>query len=335
MTPETSKGAIFCEIQHIAKHLAQCGIIIGLISKNNFDDVNDIIKNDPRLILDNEEIIIKKINWENKAQNIKTAVQELNLGLDSVIFIDDSTFEVESVKETLSEVFVEQVPRDLHLFPNLVRNLSSHFFSLSQTDEDKTRLRMYRETAERNLDRENYVSLDSYLRSLSLKIKINVNDQSSVPRISQLTQKTNQFNLTTQRYSESDIHRFISDVNYDVYSCSLSDRFGDYGLIGVCIVKKMSTQIGQIDTLLLSCRALGRNVEIAFVANVVENCFKNYGLKVINSHYIPTKKNKQVLDFYLKIGFLETHNTEERKCFHIEKKQALAVKPEYIEVICN
>jgi FkbH-like protein len=332
MTSDTVKGSVFCEVQHIAKRLARRGVIVGLVSKNNPKDIDDLIAGDPRMVLRDDDIVLKKVNWADKGPNLKNAAEKLNIGLDSIVFVDDTTFEVEAVRESLPIVQVEQVPTNLFSYPALVRKIATRFFSLSESAEDKDRARMYRESSARESARESFGSIESYLRSLSLRIQIEVNNSSLVPRIAQLTQKTNQFNLTTIRYTETDVLSSMASGDAAVYTCALSDRFGEYGVVGVCIVKRSEPDVAELDTLLMSCRALGRNAEKAFIGYIIKDCVENRGMKMIVGSYLRTEKNAQVAEFYPAVGFSLIEASADRAVFSLLAKKKVNIIPDYIQV---
>lgn len=332
MTSDTAKGSAFCEVQHLTKVLARAGVIVGLVSKNNPKDIDDLVAGDPRMVLREADVVLKKANWADKVSNLESAAKELNIGLDSIVFVDDSSFEVEAVREKLPMVQVEQVPRNLFSYPALVRKIATRFFSLSESAEDKDRARMYRESSAREDARETFRSIESYLRSLSLRIQVGVNDLSIIPRIAQLTQKTNQFNLTTNRYTETDIRTFMTSGEAAVYTCALSDRFGDYGVVGVCIVKRVGPDVGEIDTLLMSCRALGRNAEKAFLGYVIEDYVEKLEVKKIVGSFLRTEKNAQVEDFYSSVGLSPVEVSANRAVFSLSVENRINITPDYIDV---
>lgn len=265
---------IFCDIILLANH----GVIVGLCSKNNEGDLADILQEyEPY-------ISVKRINWKDKVSNLKEIAEELNIGLDSIVFVDDSAFEIELVRSKLPDV--------LCIYPNELSSTVAKWFDLSG---DFTKTQQYKANYLRKKEEEQFTNIDDYLASLDMVLTVKVNNFDQIPRISELTQKTNQFNLTTRRYTESDIKMFMT---YDkVYSLSVRDKFGDNGLTGVCI-----TNLDEIDIFLLSCRILGRGIEYAFLDKIVE-CRVNRGFRYLCGEYIATPKNSQVSDFYAKAGF--------------------------------
>ena len=274
-------------------------MIIGICSKNNPNDVNEVLKSHPDMILRDENIVIKKINWNNKLLNLKSIAEDLNIGLDSLVFIDDSSFEVELIRRELPDIKVFQVPSREYEYGAMMRNISNLFYSPSKTEEDSAKTQMYKNQVKRIEGRVEAGNIEDYLASLDLSITVYVDDLSQVSRISQLTQKTNQFNLTTKRYSETEIKNFILNNDKLVLSIEVDDKYGVSGLTGLAILCK---KISKIDTLLLSCRVLGRNIEYKFM-EVIVNMAKKHNIKFLNSEYIKTQKNQQVEGFYNRCGF--------------------------------
>mgnify|MGYP003342837463 CR=1 FL=1 len=297
----TPKGVIFEEVQSIIKSLAKQGVVIGLCSKNNYNDVQEVFEKKNFLVLAEDDIVIKKINWNNKASNLEDIAKELNIGIDSLVFVDDSDFEINLVRDNLPDVLAYQVPKSVFNYPELIRKISNLFYKRNITKEDKLRVKMYKDEAERTIIKSNFTDIDSYISSLGLEIILYQNDKKLIRRISQLTNKTNQFNLTTKRYTEAEIENKMNSSNFNVIALSVSDRFGDFGITGVAILET-DDSITSIDTFLLSCRILGRKIEEQFLKECLKILFSNNISNVIGS-YIPTPKNIQVKSFYCNAGF--------------------------------
>lgn len=298
---EGAEGAIFEEVQSLAKNLVKEGVILALCSKNNLSDVQGYLERTKVCPIKTDDISIMQINWDDKAKNLKIIAEKLNLGLDSVIFVDDSDFEINLVNQLLPMVDTIQVPANRNTYANVFREMMRSFYSFSQTSEDLQKTQMYKAETSRSESKDNFQDLNEYLAFLNLKVSINKNDLDKVERISQLTQKTNQFNLTTKRYATNEILDFMNSSNYAVYSFSVKDKYGDYGLVGVVITEKVDSKVN-IDSFLMSCRAMGRNVEFAFFDNLI-SILKNYGVSEITGEYIATPKNIPVADFYKTLGF--------------------------------
>jgi FkbH-like protein len=316
------RGIFYKEFQLILKNLAGKGIIIGLCSKNNPDDVEEVFNKRDDLSINDDDIIVKRLNWGNKAENLADIARELNIGIDSIVFVDDSSFEINLVKEKLPMVKTIQVPESLYEYPNLLLEHLPVFFNQKITSEDRLRIRMIKDDARRNETKKVFSSIDDYLASLQITSVISKNDLRNIERIAQLTQKTNQFNLSTRRYSVNEIESFCQDDSYDVFCIEVGDKFGTLGLTGVCIVRYYPDFTSEIDTLLLSCRILGRNIEFAFFSEVLK-LISSRGYKSIKAKYIKTLKNQQVSDFYENCGFLLIDLSEGEKQYIVDLEAAL------------
>ena len=302
----TFPGNCYQDFQKSLLDLYHRGIVLCLCSKNNEADALEVINNHPDMILRPKHFSAMRINWEDKASNIESISKELNIGLDSMVFIDDSDFEVNLVRERLPKVEVIQAPKDPTSLQSTI--LEYGFFdSLSFSNEDKERTKMYQQESRRVEFKSTAGNIADYLKSLEMNLEIKKADDFSIPRISQLTQRTNQFNLTTKRYSEDDIRSLVDSETSDVFSLALKDRFGDSGIVGVQIVKFDQNKT-IIDSFMLSCRVLGRGVEDTFLYfSYLISKKKNHNSLV--GSFVPTKKNSQVKDFYSKFGF-ETLNAD-------------------------
>jgi FkbH-like protein len=303
----TYPGSPFYEFQQEIINLHRRGIIVAICSKNNEDDALEVIRDHPDMLLREEHIATMRINWEDKATNIQRIAADLNIGLDSLVFVDDSAFEINLIRETLPEVAT------IHLPPGRTTEYASilrgccYFDALQFTEEDRQRTAMYKAEAARNQMCEKYVDLKEYYRSLEMEVDIFFADGFTLPRVAQLVQKTNQFNLTTIRHTQEQLSKFAENDSADVICLKLRDKFGEVGLVGVCVLRYGGGE-AEIDTLLMSCRALGREVEQFFVQSAMELA-KLRGCRQVVGAYVPTKKNGQVRDFYPSLGF-SPKNTE-------------------------
>ena len=333
MSPTTKSGKFYHLVQRIAVFLSKRGVIVGLCSKNNEHDVLDVLRNHKDMILKEDHIVIKKINWIDKANNLRTIASELNIGLDSIVFVDDSNFEINLILEKVPEISTIQVPILISDYPNQILNNVYKYFNLVSNSDDAQKTEIYKKQFEREKSKTSYSSIEDYLASLEIELTLKNNDNLHTPRIAQLTQKTNQFNLTTFRYTERQIEQFIDDKHFEVYTIFVKDKFGDNGLTGVCIVKedKKNSKNVFIDTLLMSCRIIGRNIEFVFVNNIIKE-LANKGYQKITSSYIPTKKNEQVQDFYDKVGFNLIENTDGNKYYSLNIADFEPKKVDYIKI---
>jgi len=291
---------IFKEIQYLALELSRKGIIIGLCSKNNSKDVDEVLENHKEMILRNDNIVIKKVNWNDKVSNLKEIAKELNIGIDSLVFIDDSNFEVNLVRENLPMIEVFQVPVSEYEYGLLIRRISNLFYNPIQTKEDLAKVKIYKAQVQRNHAKKEIGNIEDYLKSLGLIITVYIDDSDFTTRVAQMTQKTNQFNLTTKRYTEKEIEKFIYNESKAVVAIGVKDKYGDNGIVGLCILDYDKDKT--IDTFLMSCRVLGRNIEYKFM-DVIIDILKLRRINTIRAKYIKTLKNEQVSDLYDKYGF--------------------------------
>lgn len=294
---DTTLGNIYSEIQKIILNYKKLGVLICISSKNNLGDVEEVFKKNPNMILKESDFIVKKINWNQKSNNIKEIAKELNIGLDSIVFLDDNPVERMEVKTSLPMVNIVDFPDDISKLPSILKELP--FYSLKLTEEDKKRNEMYKQDVERN-QLKSESNLNDYLYKLKTKIIIKKNDITSLDRITQLINKTNQFNLRTKRYTDKQVESMMKSEDFMVLSLTVSDKFGNLGLTGVIILQNLGKSTF-IDNFLLSCRILSRKIEKQFFIEAS----KHINTEIIESEYIPTLKNEQVKDFYKEIGFEE------------------------------
>jgi FkbH-like protein len=297
----TYPGSPYHAFQQEIVNLYHRGVLIALCSKNNPEDVWAVFDQHPDMVLERKHIASAQINWNDKASNLRQIASDLNIGLDSLVYIDDSEFEINLVNSILPEVAAIHAGKDRSVEYRDMLASCGYFDNLSISNEDRKRGAMYRSEVQRKEFRAGSSDLESYLLSLEMVLEISLVTDFSVPRIAQLTQKTNQFNLTTRRYTEADIKLMADDSGTDVIQLQLRDRFGEMGIIGTCIVKYSGSN-AHIDSFMLSCRALGRGVEHAFLHRVVDRA-ESRAVKTLTGEYIPTRKNEQVSEFFVKKGF--------------------------------
>ncbi len=294
------EGKAFYDFQRELLKLYNRGILLAINSKNTEEIVVETMEKHPYMLLKPDHFISMKINWNNKAQNMEEIADEINLGLDSLVFLDDSEFEREVIRNKFPEIYTPALPKDFSEYPNFIRNLDVFDF-LSLTGDDFARNKMYKSNVQRNKLRKSTMNIEDFYYSLDMEATINKTTPFQVPRIAQMTQKTNQFNLRTQRYTESDIKRFMEDENHEVYFLSLADKFGDNGIVGTAIIN-IDGEAAFIDSFIFSCRALGRTAETALLNYIIDDV-KSTGLKKLEGEYLPTKKNMPCKDFYKDHGF--------------------------------
>ena len=300
----TLAGKAFKEVQTIVKGIQKEGVLIVLCSKNNSYDVERVLSNHADMLIRDSDIVAKMINWDDKATNMRALAKDLNLGLDSFVFVDDSAFEIGLIQKELPMVMCIKVPDNLSEYPSVIRQLRQEFFTLSKSAEDSRKTEMYKQAQLRSHQPVKFSSTEDYLASLELKTSILWNEEVPVARASQMTQKTNQFNLTTKRLTEAEIAATIQDSCSLTAAFSVGDKYGDYGISGLIIIKRhhKDSKTALLDTFLMSCRVIGRNVEYAIFDKIIHRV-KESGFRELHAKYIATAKNKQVENFYDILGF--------------------------------
>jgi FkbH-like protein len=326
-------GRSFYDFQRTIVNLAQRGVVVALCSKNNEQDVWEVLENHPHCLLKKSHLSAWKINWKSKAENIAALAEDLNLGLESFVFVDDSQIECNLIRQMCPAVTVLEVPEKLYSLPMLLLR-DGLFDTLALSKEDTQRAEMYRTEFERKELQGKFQSLDDYLASLSIAATIHKAAAEEIPRVAQLVGKTNQFNLTTRRHSEEDILRFVASRDWAVYSMSAQDRFGDLGLIAVLIAHREG-RTGLVDSLLMSCRALGRKLELAFVHECLSELEREWQLNDWQAEYLPTKKNQQVESFWESAGFICTKSSAEGKRYAVAVRDRASVPIPFITVKRN
>ncbi len=308
----------YAELQKLMIQKSSEGMLLCLCSKNNEADVWEVFDKNEQMLLKREHLAAWKIGWESKSSYIRKLAKDLNLGTDSFVFLDDSPTECAEVMMNCPEVLTIQLPEDPEAIPAFLKHVWA-FDKIRVTDEDRNRTGMYIEERKRQESKENYLSLEDFFKGLELKMSINVMELSQVSRVSQLTQRTNQFNLSVIRRDVKEIGELIRKPGMRCRVIEASDRFGEYGLVGVVITEEKEGYMF-IDTLLLSCRILGKRVENALFQQLKKYCEKNR-IHTIEMHYKPTAKNKLVVDFIEEIGFMKAKETEEYIKYSIPVKE--------------
>lgn len=313
---KTHPGSGYYEFQQEVLNLYHRGVLIALCSKNNEADVWEVFEKHPDMVLERRHIAAARINWNDKASNLLELARELNIGIDSLVMMDDSDFEVNLIRQFAPEVTVIGLPGGRASEFATILASCGLFDTLTLSAEDRARGAAYQaEAGRRELQRQSS-DMDTFLRSLEMQLEVSLTDDFARPRVAQLTQKTNQFNLTTRRYSERDIQRFGERDDADVIHLRYGDRFGDAGIVGVCILEYDGGS-ASIDTLLLSCRVLGRSVETAFLRHCVARAVER-GATSVTAEYIATAKNAQVREFYSANGFSVENEASDRIRFRLD-----------------
>ena len=294
-------GKIFTELQLWAKQLKQRGIILAICSKNTESIAMEPFQSHPDMVLHMDDIAVFVANWETKVDNIRHIQSILNIGFDSMVFVDNNPFEREIVKSAIPDITVPELPEDPAEYLIYLRSLNL-FETAFFTEQDDQRTRQYQEEARRNAVLQRFDNEMDFLANLQMVSEVKAFDEFDIPRVAQLSQRSNQFNLRTIRYTEADIKQLSADPNFYTISLSLKDRFGDHGLIGIVILKKQDDDTLFIDSWIMSCRVLKRGME-NFTTNTIADLARANGFKRVMGEYLPTKKNGIVKDHYSNLGF--------------------------------
>jgi FkbH-like protein len=301
-----STGEAYLAVQQLALALRDRGIVLAVSSKNEDEIARLPFRRHPEMLLREEDIAVFQANWNDKATNIKAIAEELSLGLDAMVFLDDNPVERGLVRQMLPQVAVPELPDDPALYARTLA-AAGYFESIALLKEDLQRAGFYRDNARRVTLQKNAGGLDAYLESLAMEITFQPFDETGRARITQLVNKSNQFNLTTRRYTESEIAAVEHDPTCFTLQVRLADTFGDNGMISVIICRPAAPGEWEIDTWLMSCRVLGRRVENMVLQEIVENA-RQHSIHTIKGAYIPTDRNKLVAEHYRKLGFTEMNS---------------------------
>lgn len=330
LDPYDYPGNIYWRVQNTMLALQKQGVLLCLCSKNNPEDVDQILADHPSIVIKDQNILLKKVNWNDKTSNIKEIANELDIGLDSLIFIDDSSFECDAVRSQLPMVRTFQVPKNIANYPKMMSEVSNLFPEGEASKESFNKTEQYRIRASAENEKAQFNNQEEYLAALELKVIVSIDRLDSIERISELTQKSNQFNLTTKRYSESDILSLMKNDNSSVFSFVVKDKFGNHGLTGILIAFFDKNEV-VIDTFLMSCRVIGRGIEYSLwqaVAKKAQEC----GCNIIKASYLPTQKNAQVENFFDNLGLKLIHSEQQNKSYELELKTFQPPEKKWVEL---
>lgn len=325
---ETSMGQVYAEFQSYLKEQKQIGIMLNVSSKNEEENALAGLSR-PDSVLKPDDFMVIKANWEPKSKNVAEIAAELNIGTDSLVFVDDNPAEREIIRQNLPGVAVPEMDKPEEYLKTLDR---SGFFEVTGLSEDDTkRNEMYKANQERKKMQDNFADYGEYLKSLDMKAEIGAFVPLYMARIAQLTNKSNQFNLTTKRLSQADIEHMAEDSSYITLYGKLADKFGDNGVVSV-VIGKIKEDALHIELWLMSCRVLKRDMEFAMMDRVTEEC-KKRGIARIYGYYYPTAKNKMVENFYGLQGFtLKNRDNEGNAEWEYEIPATYENKNRYIEI---
>lgn len=309
-----ARGEAFRQFQLAISSLGRRGVILAVCSKNDYKNAAEPFEKHPEMVLRLKDIASFQANWEPKSENLRRIAQELNLGLDSIVFVDDNPAEIEIVKQFVPEIETIWLGPDPAEYASQL--LNCRFFEpRSITADDLKRGEQYQQQAARAQALSAGTDMESYLASLEMHSIISEFTPVDVPRISQLINKSNQFNVTTRRRSEAEVEALLTDANHYAFSVRLADKFGDNGLISVVIVR-VEGAAAIVDTWLMSCRVLKRQMEDE-VVNEMVRLAKLRGCSTVIGHYLPTEKNGMVRDLFPRMGFELVEETPERTTWQL------------------
>jgi FkbH-like protein len=322
-------GAAYQALQRALLDLSRKGILLAICSKNNLDDAMEALEKHPGMLVRPKHFAALRINWTDKAQNLREIAQELNIGLDSLAFLDDNPFEREQVRAALPEVTVIDLPQNPLEYAAAVRDCPV-FERLALSVEDQQRTAMYAEQRQRAHAEQTFQSKEDFFRFLEQEAEVEPVSDLTLARVAQLTKKTNQFNLTTRRYSEQQIAELAARPDWHIVSIRVKDRFGDHGLVGVAIAHDEGEQC-EVDTFLLSCRVIGRTVETALLAHIAKSAAER-GCKRLAGWFLPTKKNAPARDFYQQHGFQRQESNGTGSLWVLDLNGSRLHSPEWIKL---
>jgi len=314
-------GEAYLGFQRYCEALSSRGVILAVCSKNNEGNARLPFQKHPEMVLRESHISCFAANWEDKATNLRRIAATLNIGIKSLVFADDNPAERALIRKELPQVQVPELPEDPALYAETIAS-AGYFEGLATTAEDQERTSQYLANSERARMLEKVTDVESYLQSLAMQLTIEPFSDMGIARITQLINKTNQFNLTTRRYVEPEVRGLMRSLDVIAFGARLSDRFGDNGMISVVIAKQDERQQAHIDTWLMSCRVLGRRVEEACLDALVDAC-QSRGVNQLIGVYKPTEKNAMVCDLYTRLGFQEIQadgdSGEKQFVLHVER----------------
>ncbi len=332
LSPFDYPGNVFWRVQQEILALQQAGTVLCLCTKNNQADVEEVLSSHPNMPIRAEHLTICKINWDDKSSNLRAIASELNVALDSIVFLDDSSYELEGVRSQVPSVRTFQVPPNISEYLTVVEQIKALFVSGGVSAESLAKSQQYKQKLSAERTRAQFASQEEYLASLDLRIQISRNSEVDQPRISELTQKSNQFNVTTRRYTPGEIAAAMTSDDRCVYSVVVEDKFGSAGLTAVVVVN-FSGDAAEVEAFLMSCRVIGRGVEEAIWSTISADTAAR-GLGAIRGHYIKTPKNALVERFYDRLGFqIEAEDeVEQKRAYILSVDQLETQKSPWIKV---
>jgi len=323
-----ARGEAFKQFQLAIASIARRGVVLAVCSKNDYKNAAEPFEKHPEMILRLKDIANFKANWEPKSENLRRIAEELNLGLDSIVFVDDNPAEIEIVNQFVPEIETILLGPDPAEYASQLLN-SRCFEPRSITADDLKRGEQYQQQAARTQAMSSGTDMEAYLGSLEMHSIISEFTPVDVPRISQLINKSNQFNVTTRRRTEAEVEALLTDESHYGFSVRLADKFGDNGLISVVIVA-VEGKTAVVDTWLMSCRVLKRQMEDE-VVNEMVRLAQLRGCTEVIGNYLPTEKNGMVRDLFPRMGFTLVEETPERTAWRLETS-SFTPRPTHIQI---
>jgi FkbH-like protein len=320
-------GVAYLELQRAILDIQRRGVLLAVCSRNNHEEALAALAEHPHMLLRPEHFAALRINWRDKAENLREIARELNLSVEALALLDDNPIERDLVRTQLPEVTVVDLPDAASGYASALR-ACPEFERLTLVAEDAERGRMYADERRRAELRQQVSSLEEFYHSLQMRATLSRADPPSTARVAQLTQRTNQFNLTTKRYSEQEVARLAEDPAWGVYCLRLEDRYGDSGIVGVALTREVG-QAWEIDTLLLSCRVIGRTVESAFLAGLARLA-RDRGAMLLRGWFIPSYRNSPASDFFANHGFAQVAPEEQHSCWQLDLSVSAPEPPPWI-----
>ena len=322
-------GAAYQNLQRAMLDLKRRGILLAICSKNNLEDAMEALENHPGMLLRSKDFAAVRINWSDKAQNLREIASELNIGVDALALLDDNAVEREQVRGALPEVIVIDLPEDPLAYAGAVRDCPA-FERLALSSEDQQRTILYATQRERSQAEQSFQSKEDFFRYLEQEAEVGPVSPATLARVAQLTQKTNQFNLTTRRHTEQQIADMAGRPGWQVLSLKVRDRFGDHGLVGVAITRD-EAETCEIETFLLSCRVIGRAMETALLSHLAQSAAAR-GRQRLAGRFFASKKNAPARDFYARHGFQLTEENGDGSVWTLDLHHHTIATPEWIQL---
>lgn len=294
-------GLCYSDFQRRLKEIKEKGTILIAVTKNDYEDAVSAFQN-KNMVLQKEDFAYICANWSNKAENIVNIIALLNIGMESVVFVDDNPIERENIRINLPDIVVPEFPYDITRLNEFAIDLyDKYFYNPFPVEEDKKKTRMYQDNMLRETIKMQCKDISEYIKQLNITVRFKRAMKADLLRVSELSNKTNQYNTSVIRYSENELDILMDNPQYHIYIAEISDRIGDNGLCIACIIR-YNTEIATIENFFMSCRIMGRKIENAFFENLVRR-LKKLGIRQINGKYVPNGKNIPAKDFFISNGF--------------------------------